>query len=306
MSEPRVYRASGLGYSLCQLVCGHLGYEPIPAPDWLQAKFDEGHLLEADIIDGLQNGNMKVWAYQDEVNALGDYQHEVELEVIPGVVKVVGHLDGICEEPNVIPKSILEIKTMNHKSFLDWEENGWESKSALIEKYKWQASAYMLASGLPHFMVCWDKQEKDWDSRFVTEPFYSISDIALKLSQAEQHIKEGTIPEGCTDFPCPYFYLHENKDDIPTEAADSQLDTLMTAWLEANRKSKVYENEAKALREMIVEFAGEKIVGKVRGSQGVTVTTTWVEAKEVSYKTKAHWETRVTPPKKKKVGDVAE
>lgn len=293
-TEPRIYRASSLGYSLCHLVCGELGYEAIAPPDYMQAIFDEGHRLEPIIIEGLNNEN---WSVTDE-------QKEVELDVIPGVAKVVGHIDGICVPDFALGGSVLEVKTMSHKNFLDWETNGWESRSTLIEKYKWQASAYMLATGLPHTMVCWDKQEKDWDSRFITEPFYSISDIALKISQAEEHIRNNDIPSNCTDFPCPYFYLHENKDAIPEEKADGELDTLMIAWLEADRKKKIYEGEAKALREMIVEFAGEKISGRIKGSQGVTVTTTWVDEAEWTTKRKAGWVTKVSAPRKRKVEDV--
>ncbi len=54
---------------------------------------------------------------------------------------------------------------------------------------------------------------------------------------------------------------------------------------------------------MIKEYVGE-IAGKVKGSQGITVSTNWVEAKEVSYIKPGHWETRITPPRERK-GDSA-
>lgn len=296
MTEPRIYRASSMGYSIERLSAPHLGYEPIGPPESLQAAFDEGHRLEPIVIEKLETDGWTITGQQKEVN----------IDIIPGVAIIQGHIDGLCVRPNCVAEEVLEVKTMSHKNFLDWKSNGWDSKLPLIQKYKWQASCYMFGTGLAHVLVGWDKQTGEYWVEVENRPFHLISDLANKVAAAEQAIKDGIPPSDCQDWGCPFWYLHENKDAIPEEKADGELDTLMTAWLEADRKKKIYEGEAKALREMIVEFAGEKIVGKVRGSQGVTVTTTWVEAKEVSYKTKAHWETRVTPPKKKKVGDVAE
>lgn len=131
MTEPRIYRASALGYSLCHLVCGELGYQPIAPPDYMQAIFDEGHRLEPIVIDKLRaNG----WQVHDE-------QLEVELDIIPGQTKVVGHIDGKCVRTGGtdirLPYSVLEVKTLSHKNFLDWKENLWQTKSPLFEKYRY-------------------------------------------------------------------------------------------------------------------------------------------------------------------------
>lgn len=197
MTEPRIYRASSLGYSLEQLVAGHLGYEPIPPPEWLQEKYDEGSELEPVVLAELRS---RGWFLQDE-------QLEVELDVIPGVAKVVGHLDG-TGHPDSLPWGVVEVKTMAEKSWKDFELNGWASTSPLITKYKWQASAYMLATQKPHYMVAWNKVTKEIYVEFAQAPFYTISDIANKLQLAEDHINKGLVPDGCTDYPCPYFYLH--------------------------------------------------------------------------------------------------
>ena len=286
MSEPRIYRASSLGYSLEQLVAPHLGYDAIPPPEWLQAKFDEGTALEPVVIDELRN---RGWFLQDE-------QLEVEIEVIPGVAKVIGHLDG-TGHPNSLPWGVIEVKTMAEKSWKDFEVNGWASNSSLITKYKWQASAYMLATKKPHYMVAWNKVTKEIYVEFREAPFYTISDIANKLQAAEDAINSGVIPEGCTDYPCPYFYLH-----APIEApepAPADLDTLLDAWREANKRKRIYESEESSLRDMIKEYVGE-IAGKVRGSQGITVSTNWVAEKEVAYVKPGHWETRITSPRERK------
>lgn len=295
---PRVYRASSLGYSLEQLVAGHLGYEPLPAPPWLQKKFDEGKEIEPKCIEKLRGMGWTIRDSQDEVNAVGDNQIEVELDVIPGVAKIVGHLDGQVSYGCGFP-AILEVKSMAHKPWLEWHKHGWKAPG-IIQKYKWQASALMLAKEMPHCMVAWDKETEELSWLTITEPFYTISDFALKLSAAEDYINKGIVPEGCTDYPCSFFYLHAPVED-PTPAP-AELDGLLNAWKEANARKKAAEGEEKALRELVVEHMGE-IAAKVRGSQGVTVSTTWVEEKEVSYVKAGHWETRITSPREKKGGN---
>ena len=288
MVEPRVYRASSLGYSLERLVAPHLGYEAIDPPEYMQKAFDEGNRLEEVVIEKLRAMD---WV-------IGSEQMEVGIDVIPGVAEVVGHIDGITKDSH--KPTVLEIKTMNKKSWWDFQQNAWDSKSPLIEKYKWQASAYMLATGLPHVMVAWNKETGQMAFGVADEPFFTISDIANKLQQAEDAINAGVIPEGCTDFPCPFFYLHAEKEE--PEPADAELDRLLTAWSIVNHTKKEFETEEKALREQIKEYVGEEMAGKVKGSQGVVVSTTWVPEKEVSYMKAGHWETRITPPRKGKDG----
>lgn len=299
MTEPRIYRASSLGYSLEQLVAPHLGYDAIPPPEWLQARYDEGTAIEPKCIEKLRDKGWMIRVSQDEVNNVGNYQIEVELDVIPGVAKVVGHLDGILFH-DVGDSMILEVKSMAAKSWGEWKKKGWDTPG-LVQKYKWQQSAYVLATGLSHMMVVWNKATEELDTVETYEPFYTIADIANKLQSAEDAINSGTIPEGCTDYPCPYFYLH-----APIEApepAPKDLDSLLDAWREANRKKKIYEGEEAALRDMIKEYVGE-VASKVRGSQGITVSTNWVAEKEVKYLKAGHWETRITTPRERK-GDSA-
>ena len=287
MTKPRIYRASSLGYSLEQLVCPHLGYDAIPPPEWLQEKFDEGTALEEPILARLEADG---WL-------LSSRQKEVEFDVIPGVAKVVGHLDAIRHYDDR-PGRVVEVKTMNGKTWDSVAAKGW-SAGGLMEKYKWQQAAYTLATGLGHIMVCYNKATEKIIIFSHDEPFYTIADIANKLQSAEDAINAGVIPEGCTDYPCPYFYLHAPIED--PEPAPADLDTLLDAWKEANRKKKIYEAEERNLREMVKEYVGE-IAGKVKGSQGITVSTNWVAEQVVSYTKPAHWETRITSPREKKDG----
>lgn len=279
----RVYRASSLGYSLEALVAPRLGYAPMDPPEVIQRAYDEGNRLEPIIIEGIRNDN--------EVK---DEQLEVELEVIPGVAKVIGHIDGKINDGGW---RLLEIKTMAHAMFDRVESKGWDA-GGIMEKYKWQVSAYQLATGLPVTLCVWDKQEKDWCFIRTEEPFYSISDIADKLQAAEHFIAAGEIPSGCDDWPCPYYYLHEVKDKVPVEQADSELESLLEDWLAADKYEKAAKKDKDKLREAIIALSSnEPGVGKLQGACGVTVSTTWVEEKPVYYVSKAHWETRIQGPR---------
>lgn len=282
----RIYRASSLGYSLCQLVCGHLGYEAASPPEWLQEKYDEGNRLEPMIIEGIKNDqNVK------------DEQLEVELEIIPDKVKVVGHIDGMVDESGW---RLLEIKTMAHAMFERVEDKGWDA-GGIMEKYKWQVSAYQLATGLPLTLCVWDKQEKDWCFIRTDKPFYSVADIANKLAEAEEHIANGIIPDGCSDYPCPYYYLHEQKDAKEVVNADDELEAVLAAWYEADKNAKIYEAEKKVLREQIIELIeeGDLAAPVIRASNGVKVETYWQEGKEYMVKQTSKWVTKVTGPRGK-------
>lgn len=297
----RVYRASSLGYSLEALVAPHLGYEGIAPPEFLQAAYDEGNRIEPLTIAKLREWRWIIKDRQEEVNAVGDHQIEVELEVIPGTAKVVGHLDGILREGHwadyILRNCVLEIKSMAAKAWESFDKHGWDAPG-LVQKYKWQASAYMLATGKPLVMIAWNKATEDIAFALATEPFYTISDIAAKIADAEAHIAAGTIPEGCKDFPCPYFHLHAPSDN-PVEAADEELDHLMEKWLSLDNHVKAYKKEQDALREDILAITGTDGLANVRGRNGVTVTTTWQEAKEYMTKRKEGWTTRISAPRRK-------
>lgn len=306
----REYRASSLGYSLCQLVAPHLGYEPLPAPDYLQDAYDEGNRIEPLAVAKLRENLPCQIDYRpgDGSEVDGRKGEEVRLEIIPGVAVVVAHLDGRISISSNGGEKVLEIKSMSEKRWEDFYKNGFDSKDKLLEKYKWQMSAMMLATGLPCMMVAWNKGA-DEDAPFekliarqtVVEPFYGISDIARKLYAAEGYINRGEIPEGCSDFPCPYVFLHAPKEEV--EKADKELDYLLEAWLLADRAEKASKKDKDHLRAAIVEYVGEEGAGKVKGSQGVTVSTVWQPGKKVSYKTKDAWVTSVSAPRKRETKD---
>lgn len=296
----RVYRASSLGYSLEALVAPHLGFEPVDPPEFMQKAFDEGNRIEPLAIEKLRNLGWFIRTSQDEVNANGDYQIEVELEVIPGKVQVVGHLDGILHEGGfadyIIREAVLEIKMMADQSWKAFKKHGWDAPG-LVQKYKWQASCYMLAAKRPHVMVAWNKDTEELAFAIASEPFYTISDIATKLQTAESFIEAGVVPDGCDDFPCPYYYLHPPKDEVE-KVDDGELERLLADWLSADSLEKSARVLKDAYRKEILAMAGDQATAKVKGECGVTVETYWQNESKYEVTKKEGWVTRISGPRK--------
>jgi hypothetical protein len=287
VTEPRVYRASSLGYSLCPLVASHLGYIPVDPPEFIQNAYDEGHRIEPLAIKKLRERGWEI----------ADSQSEVGFTVVEGV-GVLGHLDGIGG-PLDAPMGVVEIKCMADAAWKAFDRHGWDAPG-LVQKYKWQQSAYLLGSGLNrHYMVAWNKSTEELRIALTDQPFYSLLDIAQKLQLAEDFIEQGLVPDGCTDYPCPYFYLHESKDAKEVVEADSELETILAAWHEADKRAKIYEGEKKALREEIMRLvgSGDLAAPVIKSRDGVKVETYWQEGGPYSGVRQSKWVTKVSGPR---------
>lgn len=293
----RIYRASSLGYSLEALVAPHLGFETVEPPEFMAKAFAEGHRIEPLAIQKLWDLGWTVRERQKELNAVGDYQIEVELEVIPGVAKIVGHLDALLEQLGETT-SVIEIKMMADQSWKSFKKHGWNAPG-LVQKYKWQASAYMLATGLAHVMVAWNKDTEELHIVEQLEPFYTISDIAQKLGKAEAFITAGLVPDGCEDFPCPYYYLHPPKEQVE-KVEEPELENLLNSWLTWDKAEKLAKGEKDAIRRDILALAGDRAAAKVKGDCGVTVETYWQNESSYQVTKKEGWVTRISAPRKGK------
>ena len=282
----RVYRASSLGYSLEALVAPHLGFEAVEPPAFLKAAFDEGHRIEPLAIQALKD---RGWFIRNE-------QVEVTIpDILPGV-SVVGHIDG-CGGPTDALWGVVEVKMMADQSWKAFKKHGWDTPG-LVQKYKWQQSAYCLATQMPHYMVAWNKDTEELAIEFVKEPFYTLEDIASKLEVAEGFIASGVVPDGCEDFPCPYYYLHPPKDEVE-KAEDETLEELLQAWLEADKEEKAAKAGKDMFRGQILALTGDNLAAKVKGECGVTVETYWQNESEYTVKKKEGWVTRISGPRGK-------
>lgn len=245
------------------------------------AKFDEGHRLEP-IIQGLLE------EYGWEMTAL---ELEVNLPITPSAI-VQGHIDGLSRG------HVIEIKSMSDDTYAAFCSTGFANNNKLLGKYKWQISAYMLALRLPCLVVGYRKQTGELFTIEVDEPPYLMYDIANRIAQAENCIAAGTIPDGCTDYPCAYAYLHAPKDKV--DVAEDELDAVMATWLVVDKEIKALEKEKTTLREEILERAlmGDEGLAKIKGGEsGVLVSRYWTEPSEYMVTRKGGWTVKVEGPK---------
>lgn len=225
----RVYRASALGGCVKAQVAGQLGFTPLST---------EKHMEKFAI-----RGN----AHEDEIAKLENLvrrQEEVNLYVMPGVV-VQGHIDGY----NAITSHVVEIKSMMPDAWDAFKKTGWDTPG-LVQKYKWQISSYMLALSRPALVIVSvvdpDDPLRVWKTEkfLVSTPFYSNGDILRRVVEIERWVRRGELPDACSvdQFPCPFYYLHQQssleitEDDVIDEVAQMYKDAQVAVKTAETRK----------------------------------------------------------------------
>lgn len=208
-----MYRASSLGACTKRLIAERLGYQLLEPPPAMADVFAAGNAAEEDAIAHLREHGARVWGEQDLVT----------LHVSDRVV-VDGHVDGFIAGDG-FEDSVLEIKSMGRAEFDRFMQWRWTTPG-IVQRYKWQISAYMIATKLPAYVyiVCRGDEPLSYVS-LVNKPFYSLEDIRMRVFQIESVARTGELPIACDNriFPCPVYYLHEDEperedDDGPVEA----------------------------------------------------------------------------------------
>lgn len=241
-----IYRASELGLNLRELVAGRLGFDRAPISPDLQQLFDEGNLHEEAVLKDLAKRGWEISHSQADMNNIGDYQHEVDLQITSEIM-VRGHVDGLAIEPS---RCVLEIKSMGDSSYQAVQGRGWDTPG-LIQKYKWQVSVYMLATGLP--LVLWYKNRNNGksDTLGAAVPFYSKAQIAGRVLEAEAWARRGQLPPcDVTSFPCPYYSLCD-KVDTREVLGDEALEQVAVEYKRTKAELAGIENQAKPVKERL-------------------------------------------------------
>ena len=139
-----IYRASGLGSCTKMLVAQRLGYRPMATPQRAQGWFDRGVRHEAACIAVMESEG---WELADT----GEAQSEINLKIGNSIVR--GHKDGRGKHPDFGNKRFV-IEAKSPKSWQMFVDELYSpSPSFLVEKYKWQISAYMLHDKAEAMMV---------------------------------------------------------------------------------------------------------------------------------------------------------
>lgn len=246
-----IYRASAMGNCIRSLVASRMGIEPMPHPDWLLEKFDQGNLNEPIILKMLEN---KGWfIYPDGENG----QMEVEIPVGTGV-KIRGHLDGVGflnVETATTPGDwgpikvdhVVEAKAFGMDSYDRYMKQGIHAFPYYVD----QATIYMTAMGMPMVFVVGVKDadgvvDRIGITRFIETPG-NIGRIKAKVAKVEALAKKGELPPcDYQQYPCQYYLLHEDTeaDRVAEVGEDLEVDLLLTNYV----RGQELERQAKELK----------------------------------------------------------
>lgn len=259
-----LYRASALGSCTKALIAARLEYEPLPPPKEVAARFRRGHEVE------------------DEVNKLlrhdGYFLHDLQGEVrlpISEKIAVVGHLDGKRRQTGAWEIRGYDVKSQNRAAWDDFDRNGWES--GFFPKYKWQFSAYKLATGLEFDLI---RALVNEDDKLVhievseVPNWYTIEEVRARVLEVEAASLSGVLPDYCDhrDFPCPYFYLpsHGEVEGERYVLDDESVDILAREYKDADKDEAAAKGRKVAARSALRTAAGDN--KKIVTPRGTKVT----------------------------------
>lgn len=243
----RVYRASALGSCLRAQVATQLDFRAIEDRSGKMDRMsNEGELHEQDVVRQLtQRGGFVSWR-----------QKEVSLGLSPAF-DVVGHIDGIYHAEPQSVEFVLEVKSMSKDAYDEFLAKHWDTPG-LVQRYKWQISAYMLSLNLPCYFAVKNRNDGRLHTEILYTPFYTREEIMARVLRMEAMVRKGELPKECDVhmFPCPFFYLHEVVEaDV---AGDDIIDGLAEMYEDARLEVKIAETKQKEARKALDTAMGER------------------------------------------------
>lgn len=175
---------------------------PVAPAERLESILTEGHLHEAAVKELLESEG-----------AVISSQDEVELWVIPGKLKYVGHVDGIIENWG----QGWENKAFGKEGFRRWRSIGFDA----YPEYPWQVSVYMEATKLPFLYTVKCRDDGQLDRMVLTEPPIPLVQLQAKAVGVyvayNQHEMPACDPER---WMCSFFFLHDEAAEGETFELD--------------------------------------------------------------------------------------
>lgn len=235
-----IYRASELGSCDKALIAKRMGYEKD------ESVYRKGSAISTIFREGDLHETAVVEKYREELgHEITLQQHEINIPIMQGVI-VQGHLDGVIKlnHPELnsamnrfLNGYVLEIKSMGADPFKEFKKHRMDTPG-LIQKYKWQFSAYMIAMERPLLLVVKNRNTGEIIEVQIDEPYYSLADIRLRILRLEAASRSGELPVNCVNpqYPCPFYYLHEddNVQFVTDEVVDSYVRVYSIAKAEEN------------------------------------------------------------------------
>lgn len=251
-----IYRASAIGGCTKMLAAIRMGYSMSDTPERMREVFEAGNEAESRTIIELKN---KGWE-------IGHQQEQVELQLTPRLV-VRAHLDArAIDTPIEIKSTVGEIS------------------DALWERYLWQFSVIMCATGKDLILVTWDRDERRITKTEIFKDLpLSRAQILQKVLEVERVAGLGVLPEVCDHpmYPCPVFRLHEDQLPLPLQIDDEEVDRYAREYDHARKEETrwkgIKDAARRALRLGIVE-------DNIRTRSGIRVKFIQAKSRRVSEK----------------------
>lgn len=279
------YRASELGGCIRRLVALRQGYEPMPPPPKFRTLFDSGKRWEEIAMRHLRERGFVVGNHPDL--PVDEGQSLVYIRILEDV-GVSGHPDTFVFDDEFTryhrsnPVRGIEIKSMSQEQFDLFVAKGWERGDELMEKYKWQVSVYMLATGLEWQLLAInrdsDEEFPDTHSVYAELPFHGLGALTYTVLQVERlAADEGYAVMKCNknDYPCPVYYLDCTGQQITDDEVVSRL---IVDYDILNSRMKVDEKAMTAMKVSLGEALGTE--KKIRVQEG---TVSWTKARETKW-----------------------
>lgn len=240
-----VIRASALGNCLGNLFRSGHGETPMPPPDWMQEKFDQGHEAEPIILDWVRGRSWGVFddfELEERFGELHNGQARIEIPCGSGLV-VRQHFDGFAREGGTGREFCLEAKAWTAGTLKSFEakvefvkagegENTYESSvivpSSMRSSYiGYQISCAILGSKMPVLLVVGVKTEEskgkppeeveieDFFTYVVEEPPFSRGEVMSRAMRVREVLNEGKPPPcDIRQFPCGYWQEHDETEGV--------------------------------------------------------------------------------------------
>lgn len=324
-----IIRASALGGCMRSLVAAGRDVEPQMTPEWLQAKFDQGHDGEREVAGWYLKNHapdgstfMEPGEFSDQWLKNFTYENDqwaFDWRVAPGII-IRGHFDDILMVPTDdggFDFIGVEYKLLAPSTYA--KATG-SAHLDVIPQYPWQMGAYMAVTGWPFDWVC---MEKDEDGKpLLTEGHQHVVrlnadyppisrqqliDRAVEVIDWIENKDYGEYP-ACPDplpYPCSYFILHDEVEIPELEGVDAELMRGVLGHITAAKKN--IEDMKHVIEEsnaIIKRTLGDRKTVMLDGTRITWVHTEtpekWITPKPYMKKASVTDYPKITPPKDRK------
>lgn len=242
-----VVRASALGGCIGNLFRQGMGQTPELPPDWMQAKFDEGHEAEPIILDWIRGKNYGLFddfELEEKFGELHDGQARIEIKAGSSVV-VRQHYDGFARDSSRTEYA-LEAKAWTVGTRESFERKiEFEGDTSVIvpasmrsHYIAMQISCAILGSKMPVLLVVGQKAKQedgyegpveieDFFTYVIKEPPFSRGEVMAKAMRVRELVTEGKVPPcDIRQFPCGFWQDHDEAEGVWAKGAAIEVGTL--------------------------------------------------------------------------------